>query len=184
MSRQFRFAPDPGGGSAGDVRLMFVVYTKATLRPGAVRARDAPRTPLGWQPILACRNGKRAADGRRHLLLRAQRVLKEGKVIRKRRGNHPVPSPLVRSAAAQAASPPGMRGHPVRPVQADRPPRAAALPPTLESGHTSPYRAKKTGQTFRPAPKLRLIQSLPVPRIPLLQRKLRPLPPCSCARSR
>ena len=51
MSRQFRFAPDPGGGSAGDVRLMFVVYTKATLRPGAVRARDAPRTPLGWQPI-------------------------------------------------------------------------------------------------------------------------------------
>ena len=51
MSRQFRFAPDPGGGSAGDVRLMFVVYTKATLQPGAGRARKARHAPLGWQPI-------------------------------------------------------------------------------------------------------------------------------------
>ena len=39
--------PDPGGGSAGDVRLMFVVYTKATLRPGAVRAHDEPLHPSG-----------------------------------------------------------------------------------------------------------------------------------------
>ena len=146
MSRQFRFAHDPGGGSAGDVRFMFIVSVKATLRPGT----DAPLWGGSQSP--ACRNGNWVADGRRHLLLRAQRVLKEGKVIRKRRGNHAVPSPLVRSADAEAASPPVMRGHPVRPVQADRPPRAAALPPTLESGHTSPYRAKKTGQTFRPAP--------------------------------
>ena len=47
MSRRFGFVPDPGGGSAGDVRLMFVVYTKATLRPGAVRAHDAPLHPSG-----------------------------------------------------------------------------------------------------------------------------------------
>ena len=38
MSRQFGFAPDPGGGSAGDVRFTVTVRVKATLRPGAVRA--------------------------------------------------------------------------------------------------------------------------------------------------
>ena len=35
------FSPDPGGGSAGDVRPSPVVSVKATLRPGAVRARGA-----------------------------------------------------------------------------------------------------------------------------------------------
>ena len=47
----------------------------------------------------------------RDLPLRAQRALKEGVVIRKRRGNHAVSPPLVCSAAAQAAFQPAMRGH-------------------------------------------------------------------------
>ena len=51
MSRQFRFAPDPGGGSADDVWFKPVVSVKATLQPGAGRARKARRAPLGWQPI-------------------------------------------------------------------------------------------------------------------------------------
>ena len=34
-SRRFGFAPDPGGGGAGDVRSANVVLVKATLRPGA-----------------------------------------------------------------------------------------------------------------------------------------------------
>ena len=45
------FAPDLEGGGAGDVRFMLTVSVKATLRPGAVRARGVRRTPLGWQPI-------------------------------------------------------------------------------------------------------------------------------------
>ena len=124
-SRRKSFAPDPGGGSAGDVRLMFVVYTKATLRPGAVRARDAPRTPLGWQPIPACRNGKRAADGRRHLLLRAQRVLKGIGMIGKKGKTAGVPL-LV------------------------RPPRAAALPACEAQAHTSPCQGDLPGAHIAP----------------------------------
>ena len=34
-SRRFGFAPDPGGGGAGDVRSALTVSVKATLRPGA-----------------------------------------------------------------------------------------------------------------------------------------------------
>ena len=92
---------------------MFVVYTKATLRPGAVRARDAPRTPLGWQPIPACRNGKRAADGRRHLLLRAQRVLKGMGMIGKKGKTAGVPL-LVRPPRAAALSARDARAHMAR----------------------------------------------------------------------
>ena len=47
MSRQFGFAPDLRGGSAGDVRLMLTVSVKATLRSGAVRAHDEPLHPSG-----------------------------------------------------------------------------------------------------------------------------------------
>ncbi len=57
MSRQFGFAPDPGGGSAGDVRLMLTVSVKATFRPGTVQAHPfgVAANPLpaamaiGWQ---------------------------------------------------------------------------------------------------------------------------------------
>ena len=57
MSRQFGFAPDPGGGSAGDVRFTVTVRVKATLRPGAVLAHPfgVAANPLpaamaiGWQ---------------------------------------------------------------------------------------------------------------------------------------
>ena len=70
-SRRFGFPPDPGGGSAGDVWLMPAVRVKATLRPGA----GAPLWGGSQSP--ACRNGNWVADGRRHLLLRTQRVLKE-----------------------------------------------------------------------------------------------------------
>ena len=58
---RFGFAPDPGGGSADDVRLVPIVRVKATLRPGAVRARIArpyrvdaasgTRIVPGWQPF-------------------------------------------------------------------------------------------------------------------------------------
>ena len=57
----FGFAPDPGGGSAGDVRLVPNVSMKAALRPDAVRARIArpyrvdtasgTRIVPGWQPF-------------------------------------------------------------------------------------------------------------------------------------
>ena len=60
MSRQLHFAPDPRGGGADDVRFMFIVSVKATLRPGT----DAPLWG-GSQPP-ACRNSRWVADGRRH----------------------------------------------------------------------------------------------------------------------
>ena len=162
-------------------------FTREGDAPAGCRAGRAKRAaPLwGGSQSPACRNGDWVADGRRHLILRAQRVLKEGKVIRKRRGNHAVPPPLVRSAAAEAASPARDARAP-RPALSRRIARRAQrhFHPLWKVGTPRPTGRKKQGQTFRPAPKLRLIQSLPVPRIPLLQRKLRPLPPCSCARSR
>ena len=54
--------------------------------------------------------GKRAEAVWRYLPLRAQRVLKEGKEIDKRRGNHEVPPPLARSRRAGARIPPPAGG--------------------------------------------------------------------------
>ena len=60
ISRRFGFAPNLRGGGADDVRFMFIVSVKATLRPGT----DAPLWG-GSQPP-ACRNSRWVADGRRH----------------------------------------------------------------------------------------------------------------------
>ena len=60
ISRRFGFAPNLRGGGADDVRFMFIVSVKATLRPGT----DAPLWG-GSQPP-ACRNSRWVADGRLH----------------------------------------------------------------------------------------------------------------------
>ena len=108
-SRQFRFLPDPGGRSAGDARFASTVFVKATLRPGT----DAPLWGGSQSP--ACRNGKRAADGRRHLLLRAQRVLKGMGMIGKKGKTAGVPL-LVRPPRAAALPARDARAHMARRV--------------------------------------------------------------------
>ena len=101
MSRQFGFAPDPGGGSAGDVRLMLTVSVKAMLRPGAVRARGVRRTPLGWQPIPCLPQWQ--SGGRRKVSLTLTRAARpEGRGVIDKRGETMGFAPLARSVAAQA----------------------------------------------------------------------------------
>ena len=137
------------GGQEGE-HLRFSPSCQSTPFPSgrAARARvsDAFQLPPGCYG-----RGDWVADGRRHPLLRAKRVLKEGEVIRKRRGNHGFPPPLVRGAAAQAASPPADGWHsPLRPGRAKRQRRrAGVVAPYAGKANRLPSKAKKTRNAVR-----------------------------------
>ena len=49
ISRRFGFAPNLRGGGADDVRFMFIVSVKATLRPGTQFGAPRSSRPPGWQ---------------------------------------------------------------------------------------------------------------------------------------
>ena len=71
------------------------------------REGDAPAgygAPRGVADPLLVTSGRWVAAGTWDFPLRAKRALKEGVVIRKRQGGTWVPPPLVREAAAQAAT--------------------------------------------------------------------------------
>ena len=92
--------------------------------PKATRRADStPRgrgLTLGWQPYHACLISSRAATGKCHLPLRAQRALKGMGLIGKK-GKTAGVSLLVREAAAQAAFPPAKSRHTRLPYWGNRP---------------------------------------------------------------
>ena len=94
-SRRLGFAPDPGGGGAGDVRPSPVVSVKATLRPGTgMRARNA-RPPRGVAEILLTVSPKMGGRGNAGLTL-ARAARPEGRGgDSQEAGGTLVPPPLV-----------------------------------------------------------------------------------------
>ena len=79
-AHRFREGDAPAGCQIG--RAEVVAQASFSCRHAAIHLL----APYGVEFVLLTLWGSRAADGKRHLLLRAQRALKEGVVIRKRQG--------------------------------------------------------------------------------------------------